>query len=219
MGWSYSSLKTFDQCPKKYHHIKVIKDVQDKGGSAANYGKALHLAAEEYIRDGKELPQIFKFIQPILDALNAIPGVKHCEIRLGIKEVRGKYVACDFDDPQHWWHGIADLAIIDHGLAWLVDYKSGKSARFADTKQLDLLAAGMFLKFPHLLTIKSALAFVCCKEFVRKEHFTEFRHEYMNAMKPELDRLEAAKKNDVWNPVSGPLCRFCPVSECPHNEE
>lgn len=216
--WSYSSLKTFQQCPKKYFHLKIAKDVENEGGEAANYGKIVHKAAEDYIRDGTPVPPQFSYMVPILDALKKIPGKKYCEIELGIAKKDGKFVACKFDAPNYWWHGIADLLIVDGGVAWLVDYKTSKNAKYADTKQLDLLAAATFLHFPEVLEIKSALAFVVSNEFVRKEHDRVMRHKYLDAMKPELDRLEAAIENKVWNPISGPLCKFCPVKTCVHNK-
>lgn len=216
--WSYSSLKTFQQCPKKYYHLKIAKDVENEGGEAANYGKIVHKAAEDYIRDGTPMPPQFSYMVPILDALKKIPGKKYCEIELGIAKKDGKFVACKFDAPNYWWHGIADLLIVDGGVAWLVDYKTSKNAKYADTKQLDLLAAATFLHFPEVLEIKSALAFVVSNEFVRKEHDRVMRHKYLDAMKPELDRLEAAIENKVWNPISGPLCKFCPVKTCVHNK-
>lgn len=217
--WSYSSLKTFQQCPKKYYHLKVAKDIVDTGGEAAVYGTLVHKAAEDYVRDNVPIPEKFSYMQPILDALIAIPGKKHCEIELGIKICKGKFEACAFDDPDYWWHGIADLAIIDGGLAWLVDYKTSKSAKYADMKQLDLLAAGMFLRFPYLLEIRSALAFVVSKEFIKKDHDRILHEQYIQVMKPELDRLEAAFDNKVWNPISGPLCGFCPVTTCVHHRK
>lgn len=216
--WSYSSLKTFQQCPKKYFHLKIAKDVENEGGEAANYGKLVHKAAEDYIRDGTPIPKQFQYMVPILDALIKIPGKKFCEIELGIAKKDGKFVACKFDAPNYWWHGIADLLIVDGGLAWLVDYKTSKNAKYADTKQLDLLAAAVFLHFPGVLEIKSALAFVVSNEFVRKEHHSFYKTKYLEVMKPELDRLEAAVENKVWNPISGPLCKFCPVKTCVHNK-
>lgn len=216
--WSYSSLKTFQQCPKKYFHLKIAKDVENEGGEAANYGKLVHKAAEDYIRDGTPIPKQFQYMVPILDALIKIPGKKFCEIELGIAKKDDKFIACKFDAPNYWWHGIADLLIVDGGVAWLVDYKTSKNAKYADTKQLDLLAAATFLHFPEVLEIKSALAFVVSNEFVRKEHERVMRHKYLDAMKPELDRLEAAVENKVWNPISGPLCKFCPVKTCVHNK-
>jgi hypothetical protein len=216
--WSYSSLKTFQQCPKKYYHLKIAKDVENEGGEAANYGKLVHTAAEEYIRDDTPIPPQFSYMVPILDALKKIPGKKYCEIELGIAKKDGKFTACKFDAPNYWWHGIADLLIVNGGVAWLVDYKTSKNAKYADTKQLDLLAAATFLHFPGVLEIKSALAFVVSNEFVRKEHDRILHRKYMDVMKPELDRLEAAVENKVWNPISGPLCKFCPVKTCVHNK-
>jgi hypothetical protein len=217
--WSYSSLKTFAQCPKKYYHLKVAKDIVDEGGEAAVYGTLVHKAAEDYLRDGVPIPEKFAYMRPVLDALNKIPGEKHCEIELGIKIRNGKFEACAFDDPDYWWHGIADLAIINHGRAYLVDYKTSKNAKYADIKQLDLLAAALFLHYPTLLEIRSALAFVVSNEFVKKDHDRILKDNYVNVMRPELDRLEAALKADVWNPISGPLCGFCPVSTCIHHRK
>ena len=57
-AWSYSSLSTFKQCPKKYYHIKVAKDVEDKGNEATIYGNELHKAAECYIKSNTPLESI-----------------------------------------------------------------------------------------------------------------------------------------------------------------
>ena len=83
-NWSYSSIKTFQQCPKKYYHLKVAKDVKDEGSEATIYGQELHKAAEDFIKQGIPLPPQFAFMQEALDALNKIPGEKHCELKLGI---------------------------------------------------------------------------------------------------------------------------------------
>jgi len=57
--WSFSSLKTFQQCPKKYYHTKIAKDVVEPDTQATLYGKTAHTVAEEYIRDGKPVPPAF----------------------------------------------------------------------------------------------------------------------------------------------------------------
>jgi hypothetical protein len=157
--WSYSSIKTFDQCPKKYYHLKVAKDVKDTGSDATVYGQEVHKAAEDYIKFGTPIPAKFKFIEPTVASLNNIPGEKHTELRLGIKKTDAGYEPCGFFDKDVWWRGIADLLIVDRGRGWLVDYKTSKSAKYADTMQLDLLAGAAFLHFPQLKRIKSALAY------------------------------------------------------------
>lgn len=214
--WSYSSLKTFQQCPKKYYHLKVAKDVSDPPNSAALYGQEVHAAAEEYIRDGKDLPEKFSYVKPSLDILNAIPGTKYCEYKMGLTK---DLEACEFHAPNVWWHGIADLLIIDgeKELAYSVDYKTGKSARYADKQQLDLVALSVFAHFPKIKRVKSALLFVVSKEFIRAEHDVKLKQGYIDKVMPDLERIQGALGSGVWNPSTGPLCRFCPVRQCEHN--
>lgn len=214
--WSFSSLKTFQQCPKKYYHTKIAKDVVEPDTQATLYGKSVHTAAEEYIRDGIPVPPQYAYMQQTLDTLNAIEGDKHCEMKLGFtKDLK----ACEFHAPDVWWHGIADLVVINEKkkLAYSVDYKTSKSARYADVKQLDLVATGIFAKFPQIERVKSALLFVVSKEFVKAEHHAAMVPKYVEKPAQDVARIEAALENGVWNPVQGPLCRFCSVKQCEYN--
>lgn len=216
-AWSYSSIKTFEQCPKKYYHLKVLKDVKDEGGEATLYGNQVHKVAEEYITNGTPIPPQFSFMQPILDSLNAIPGEKHCELKLGIAYDGTDYIPTTFFAPNVWWRGIADLLIIDGHKAYSVDYKTGKNAKYADTKQLDILAAAVFTHYPEVTHIKSALVYVVSNDFIKKEHTADMTKSYFATFEPSLDRLQTAEQTNVWNAVNGPLCKFCPVTQCAHN--
>lgn len=218
-AWSYSSLKTFQQCPKKYYHLKVAKDVKDDGSEATIYGKELHKVAEDYVRDNVPIPERFKFIQKTVDALKNIPGEKHTEIELGVTNTGGKLSACGFYDKNAWYRGIADLLIINGDEGYLVDYKSSKNAKYADLKQLDLLAAAVFIHFPDIKSLKSALIFVVSNEFVNKEHSSQHKLAYFEHVRFDLERLETAMKTGVWNAVSSPLCGWCPVKTCQNYRE
>lgn len=215
-NWSYSSIKTFQQCPKKYYHLKVAKDVKDEGSEATIYGQELHKAAEDYIKDDVPLNPQFGFIQDLLDSLKKIPGEKYCELKLGIAVRDGKYVACDFFAKDVWWRGVADLVIINGDTAYSVDYKTSKNAKYADTKQLDLVASAIFTHFPQVKTIKSGLLFVVSKDFIKKDHDAMFRTAYIEHFKFDIERIDTATKTGVWNAVSSPLCGYCPVKTC-HN--
>jgi CRISPR/Cas system-associated exonuclease Cas4 (RecB family) len=214
--WSFSSLKTFQQCPKKYYHTKIARDIVEPDTTATLYGKSAHTVAEEYIRDGKEVPAQFEYMKPTLDVLSKLEGDKLCEVKLGLTK---NLETCGFDATNVWWHGIADLVIINEGkqLAHSVDYKTSKNARYADTKQLDLVAAGLFAKFPKINRVKSALIFVVSKEFVKATHYREMMPKYLEKPAQDVARIEAALENGVWNPVSGPLCKFCAVRQCEYN--
>jgi hypothetical protein len=217
--WSYSSLKTFEQCPKKYYHLKVVKDVKDEGSEATLYGQELHKAAEDYIKEGKPIPPKFGYIQETVDAIKNIPGEKHCELKLGVRKTDTGYEPCGFFDKDVWWRGIGDVIVVQDELAFSLDYKTSKNAKYADLKQLDILAAALFTHFPQVKKIKSALAFVVSNEFIHKEHFAEMRDSYFATFEPDLDRLATAQETGVWNTNTGPLCKFCPVVSCEHNRK
>ena len=215
-AWSYSSLKTFQQCPKKYYHLKVAKDIKDDGSEATIYGQEIHKAAEDFVKDGTPIPEKFAFIKPVVEALHRIEGEKQTEIQLGVANNGGKLAPCGFFDKGVWYRGIADLLIINGDEGFLVDYKSSKNAKYADLKQLDLLAAAVFLHYPEVTKLKSALLFVVSNEFVNKEHNSQHKLAYFEHVRYDLERLETAMKTGVWNAVSGPLCGWCPVKTC-HN--
>lgn len=215
--WSFSSLKTFQQCPRKYYYAKVAPDrIREPDTTATLYGKAAHTVAEDYIGNGTPIPPQFAYLKPLLEQLNAIPGEKLVEVKLGLtKDLQ----ACDFDAPDVWWHGIADLVIINEekGLAHSIDYKTSKNARYADVKQLDLVAAGIFARWPNIVRVKSGLLFVVSKEFIKAEHYVDMKDLYVAAPAKDVARIEAALENGIWNPISGPLCKFCAVKDCEFN--
>ena len=215
--WSYSSLKTFEQCPKKYYHLRVVKDVKDEGSEATVYGQEVHKAAEDYIKHGIPIPKKFEYVADVVESFNQIEGEKHCELKLGVRRTPTGYEPCGFFDKDVWWRGIGDLVIVNGTLAFSVDYKTSKNAKYADMKQLDILAAALFTHFPQVERIKSALAFVVSNEFIHKEHKIELRDSYFSTFDEGLDRLAAAQESGVWNANTGPLCRFCPVTTCEHN--
>ena len=213
--WSYSSISLFQQCPRKYHRMRIVKDIVEPPQEHLLYGSAVHKAAEEYIRDGVDLPPQFSYLKSSLDILNNIEGEKLCEVKLGLTK---NLESCDFDAPNVWWHGVADLVIINKksGTAYSVDYKTNKNAKYADVTQLDLVACGLFAKFPEIQTIKSALLFVVSKDVVRALHLSKTKEKYMQKVLPHLERLEGAFESGTWNAKTGPLCGWCPVTQCEH---
>ena len=215
--WSYSSLKTFEQCPKKYYHLKVLKDVKDTGSTATLFGTHVHKAAEDFMEKGTPIPEKYKFVVPALEALKQIPGEKHCEIRLAVAYDGKQHTPTTFFAKDVWWRGVADLLIIDGEQAYLVDYKTGKNAKYADTTQLDIMAAGVFTHYPEVQHIKSALIFVVSNEFIRKTHSRALHKSYYAIFDEPLDNLIAAGENNVWNANSSPLCAYCPVKKCVHH--
>ena len=215
LTWSYSSLGLFQQCPRKYYHLRVLKDIKEPETTAILYGKEVHLALEEYIRDGKPVPPQFKEFTEIADMLKAMPGDKLCEYKMGLtKDIQ----ACGFFDENVWFRGVADLLIINGDTARVIDYKTGKSSEFADKKQLELMALAVFKHFPKVRTVKAGLIFLVANDFIKADF--EKKDAPITWLKwiQETDRLEEAHEVNVWNPKPNFTCRkYCLVKDCEHN--
>jgi hypothetical protein len=214
--WSYSSLDLFKQCPQKYYRLRVLKDVKDPPAEHLNYGLAVHKAAEDYIGKGVPIPEKYvAILKTSLDRLIAMEGEKHCELRLGLTQ---GLEPCGFFAPDVWWRGVADLIIIKDDSAYVVDYKTGKSSKYADTKQLELLSLAVFKHFPQVKKIKGGLLFVVANDLIKANYEQDKAGVYWTKWLEDTGRLEAAITNDVWNAKPNFTCRqYCPVHDCQHN--
>ena len=164
--WSYSSLDLFKQCPHKYYRMRVKKDIVEPKTPHLDYGLDFHKCAEDFIGLGTPLPERFSFARAPLEVLKNKAGQHLCEYQLGLTS---GLAPCGFKDKDVWWRGIADLLIINGDKAIVIDYKTGKSAKYADTKQLEILSLAVFKHFPQIKKIKSGLLFVVSNEFVRAD--------------------------------------------------
>lgn len=213
--WSYSSISLFQQCPRKYYRLRVKKDIVEPPQVHLDYGKEVHKAAEDYVCNDKSLDPRYGFMKPYLDGLKSLPGTKLCEYEMGLTK---DFKPCGFKDKDVWFRGIADLLIIDGNKARLIDYKTGRSSQYADTKQLELLALLVFKHFPEVQSIRGGLVFVVAEDLVKAEFVSEVQEHAWQRWLPELQRLEQAFDTDVWNARPNFTCRkFCPVIDCEHN--
>ena len=215
--WSFSRLKSFEQCPKQFYYEKVLRKYEQKETEAMRYGTAVHEAAEFYVRDGTPIPAKYGYMKPILDSLMQLKGEKLCEYELGLT---ADLEPCAMNADNVWFRGIADLIILDksRGVAKVLDYKTGKSARYADTGQLELMALAVFKHFPEVDTVQAGLLFVVCDKFIRDVYTREQQPELWEKWLGKYKRMEKAYEVDVWNANPSGLCkRHCPVVECPNN--
>ena len=133
--------------------------------------------------------------------------------------IRADFTPCEFFDADVWFRGIPDYLALNHEkkLARVVDYKTGKSSRYADTAQLELMAAMIMLHYPDIDTVKGVLLFVVISDVIKAE-FT--RAELPTILSKWAGRAGAIEKTvdvGVWNPRSSALCKFCPVTSCEYH--
>lgn len=215
--WSFSKAKAFDTCPKQFYHVNILKEYPFEETDAMRYGTEFHKACEDYIDKDKALPKKFGFIEPTLDALNKKRGVKICEKKLGLTE---DLEPCSFFDKKVWFRGIADLIIVDvlAGVAWVIDYKTGRSSKYADKGQLELMALSVFKHYPEVTKIKAGLLFVVAGSLIKETYEIDSESILWEKWLAKYANMKIAFDREVWNPRPSGLCkRHCPVMECPHN--
>jgi len=213
---SYSKVKSFETCPRKFYETQVLKLYPREETEATLYGTQVHEQAELFIKDGRPLDEAFKFMQPIVDELNAMPGRKFPELEMAVKE---DLSPCDFKDPAYWCRGIADLVIVDDEnlTARVFDYKTGGN-KYPDTDQLMLMSLLVFKHFPHVRLVTSGLLFVLKNTVTKHRVRRDQEHELWWRWRERIARLDAAHYHGVWNPKQSGLCRqYCECVGCEFN--
>ena len=211
--WSYSGLKQYSTCARQFHEVKILKNYPRQETEATLYGTQLHEQAELHIKDGRPLDPSFAFMQPTMDAINAMPGRKYTELEMA---VTADLRVCNFKDPKYWARGIADLVIVDDDnlSARCFDYKSGGN-KYPDVDQLTLMSLMIFKHFPHVRTVSSGLLFVL-KDTVTKHRVNRDQEEKLWwRYRERVGRIGLSMATGVWNPKQSGLCRkWCPVATC-----
>jgi hypothetical protein len=208
--WSFSSLKEYINCPKKYQEVRILKNYSFIDTPQTIYGKEVHEALELYVRDGKPLAKNYMRFKKMVDTLVAIPGAKYPEYKMALTR---KMEQCDFDNDNRWVRGIADLVIVDGDKAFIIDYKTG-SNRYPDTKQLRLMALMLFEHFPEIKKVKAGLMFLKHKTFITEEYEHKDKSLSWAIFERILNKLDNAYSSDKWMPNPTPLCKWCSVKTC-----
>lgn len=90
-------------------------------------------------------------------------------------------------------------------------HNTGKSSRYADPDQLELMAAMIMAHYPEVEEVRGVLVFLVAQDAVHRVYHRGQFGEIMSKWAGRAARIEAAREAGVWNPRKGPLCRFCPV--------
>ena len=212
MKHSYSSIKAFQQCPRQFHEVRILRKYKSEPTEATMYGERVHKAFEDYLMGRAELPPEFAKFARYVDPMKAFKGEVLCEQKMGI---RRDFSPCGFFDEDVWFRGIPDYLCLnlETGVARLGDFKTGKWSRFADSAQLELMAAMVMQHYPQIHTVKGALIFVVANDIIQSKYKRSMLPAMLSRWAGEAELVETAQ---VWNPKPSGLCKFCPlpVGEC-----
>lgn len=218
LAHSYSAVKDFENCPRKYQQVRILKRFKQEDTAATLYGTEVHSALENYIKNGTPLPAHFAHYHQFVEPISNLKGTIQCELKMAIRE---DFSPCGFFDKDVWYRGIPDVLAINGGTARVVDWKTGKSSKYADTKQLELLAGMVMSHYPEVHTVKGVLVFLVPGDVVKADFTRGSYSTIMSNWWRRASAIEDALENDVWNARPSGLCGFCPVTHeaCPHSRK
>ena len=213
LSHSYSSLKMYENCPKRYYHQRITKEVSDSGSEATRYGERVHKALEERLLGDNELSQ--ETIQ--YEALcRSIARMKeHPDFSELLLEEK-LTVTEDFT-PTGWWsddawlRSILDVLVLFKDKAIVMDWKTGK--RRPDFTQLEMFALQVFSHFPHINRVTTSFVWLKDMKQDKRSYCRELSFEMQVDLNGRIDRINKSLENDDFPAKPSGLCRWCPCYE------
>jgi hypothetical protein len=224
LAWSFTALSDFRNCPRQYHHKRVLKDLPPEVKSEAmDWGNYVH---EEFdkrqSRIEYKLPANIADHETYMTKLDAagweIGRIKFCEAPIALDH-KAKPIASSWRNDGIWYRGKIDFRVLDREEAgdfcMLVDYKTGKKKDQWD--ELAMFAIHTFLQFPHINLIDARYYWTVDKTETRKVWGRADIPTLWNMFLPDLKQYALAFKTDTWQPRPSGLCHgWCPVKTCEH---
>lgn len=211
-AWSYSVLRNFETCPKRYWHYNVQKDVVEPQSSMLVEGNNLHKVFEDRLK-GKPLPLGYTMYESLLARIIAADGTTYAEQKLAMTSA---FTPVAYFGKDVWFRTQIDCTKHNGIKATILDWKTGKVAQ--DITQLQLMAATLFCHVPEVQRVTAALVFVN-NDHIEPATFTrEDLPEIWGEVLPRVKLVEKARQAMEFPPKPSGLCkRYCAVTSCPYH--
>ncbi len=208
--WSFSNLEMFELCPKKYFHLRILKDVKDVQHAASDYGIEGHKHFELRLVNGKPLPLDLRHHEPFLAKLANAPGEGLGEQKLALNK---SFEPTGFFDSDVWVRGIVDYTKCNPPVMVIVDHKFGKMKEGFD--QLELMAAMLFAYMPEMEQANCMYYWAKIKKPTTKKIMRSDVLDIWDKFIPRVEKLEQAVRDSEFPAKQNYLCkRYCPVKSC-----
>lgn len=205
---SFSSIKMYENCPKRYYHQRIRKEVQDKGSDATIYGERIHEALEHRLESKVDLPKESEGYEVLCRGIEKTA-------RGGTLLVEQKLTLSEDLTPTGWWDGdawvrsILDVLVLHNDTAVVMDWKTGK--RRPDFTQLELFALQVFSHFPDIDKVKSSFLWLKDMQMDSKIYYRDELGSMWGKLLQRISRIEQSLAHDKWPPKPSGLCNYCPA--------
>jgi|TARA_B110000263_G_C15311798_1_gene513879 hypothetical protein len=207
---SFSALKMYENCPRRYMHQRINKEVKDEGSDASKYGERIHEALELRIRDKSPLTDETQKYEPLCTALEqeAKGGKLLAEQKMTLNK---NLMPTEWFAPDAWFRSILDVLMIHESQkkAFVLDWKTGK--RRPDFTQMEIFALQVFKHYPEVDSVTSALVWLRDYKMDTQVYKREQSNEMWARIMARVNRIYESLEHDTWPPKPSGLCPWCPA--------
>lgn len=207
LSHSFSSIKMYENCPKRYYHQRIMKEVKDTGSDATLWGERVHKMLEDRLKGAADLPQEVARYEPLCQSM-----VKLAEG--GKLLVEEEMTLNAYLRPTGWWAADAwmrskiDVLILKGKTAAMFDWKTGK--RRPDPSQLELFALQVFAHCPEVEEIKTSFVWLQDMSMDHETYTRSMSTDLWETLLKKISRIEKSLESETWPAKPSGLCKFCP---------
>ncbi len=213
LSHSYSSLKMYENCPKRYYHQRITKEVTDSGSDATRYGERVHRALEERLTNDNKLSDETIQYEKLCSTIAKMKTHPEFDQLLLEKRmtVTDKYTPTDWWSDNAWLRSILDVLVLFKDKAIVMDWKTGK--RRPDFTQLEMFALQVFSHFPHINRVTTSFVWLKDMKQDKRSYCRELSFEMQMDLNGRIDRIHQSLQNNDFPAKPSGLCRWCPCYE------
>jgi PD-(D/E)XK nuclease superfamily len=125
LAHSYTALKQYETCPKRYYHQRITKEVVDQPGPATVHGERVHKQLEDALKDKAELPPETAALQPLCDTLRTYAAAEGATLTIEQEyTLTSDLQQTTWFAPDAWLRFKLDALVLrPNGKAVVVDWK------------------------------------------------------------------------------------------------
>ena len=215
---SFSSLKLFRQCPRKFYEHKVLKLHPYTESPATAHGNRVHAALEQYLKDRTPIPEdLSNYAWVCTDIIETFSPHALAEVEFAFRRDGTPCAVRDWNNKH--FMGKADVLDFLGNHVMVVDYKTGKSG-YPDVDQLELMALFVFLKYPTVEVVTGLLFFLDDGIVVPNDGSARWTRADVPTLlakwQAQTDEVERHVATGVWPTIPSPLCGWCECTTCPN---
>ena len=215
LAWSYSRLKTFNDCPRQLWHniapkghpdrVEYVETVATKAGNAVDAALTARLATKA------PLPAEFAKYEGLAAAVEAAPGQTFTQMQLALDQ---SLKPCGYKDWDNAYvRVIYDFAKINGERGFLGDWKNGQI--WLDEGQLRLFATVGFHVFPEVQVFDTSYIWLKHDKTSDETYHRRDLSEMWMTFMPDVERMQIAFKTGQFpaTPKRGKAsCKWCPAN-------